>query len=204
LIQIARLGILVLFVALGLRVARVHEPRRRRRAIQLFLAYTLWVNVLIALRQTDAWPFSPYRMMAVDATVHDDERRMIAFKGVDAGGREWDVDALSWSPLYPQSVMGWFEVGYPQASRAQKDEALRFLLERAREAQAAYAAGRGFGHRRLLGPLTAPDTFVYPDTSRSPQPFAALRIYRVTWRPSALRRDPASASWRLVDEYPRR
>jgi hypothetical protein len=204
LIQIARLGILVLFVALGLRAALTGEPRRRRSAIQAFLAYTLIVNVFVAARQTDAWPFSPYRMMAVDATVHDDERRMIAFKGVDDEGREWDVDSLSWSPLYPQAVMGWFEVVYPKATAAERSEALRFLLERAEEARTSQAAGRWFGNRRLLGPLAAPDTFVYGRAPVSPRAFTAFRVYRVTWRPNELRRNPDSASWRLVDEYPRR
>jgi hypothetical protein len=204
LIQIARLGILILFVVLGLRVALTHEPRRRRSALQLFLMYTLGVNMYIALRQTDAWPFSPYRMMAVNATIHDDERRMIGFKGVDADGREWDIDPLSWSPLYPQAVMGWLEVGYPQATTAQRIESLAFLLERANTARAARAEGRAFGNAALLGPLTAPDTNPFPKAAASPKPFAGLRLYRITWRPHELRRDPASATWRLLDEYPRR
>ena len=202
LIQLARLGIVLLFVALGLWVVLARDPRARRARTHLFLAYTLGVNIAVAAAQTDAWPFSPYRMMAVDATTHDNPRSMVAFKGVDGEGTEWDLDPLSWSPLYPQAVMGWFEVVYPRTAETPRKDALRFLHERAEHARQALSAGRPFGNRLVLGAMGAPDNFVYGASPVSPRLFVALRVYRVTWRPNELLRDPGTAVWRLIDQHP--
>ena len=134
-----RLSTFLVFIGLGLAIPLLVEPARRRRAINAFLAYILALNAFVAAAQTDAWPFSPYRMMAVDARL-DTARSMIAFRGVDGEGREWDVEPLAWSPLFPQAIMGWFEVVFPRATPAEREEVVRFLFERAEE-RAAPAAG---------------------------------------------------------------
>jgi hypothetical protein len=199
-----RLSTFLVFIGLGLAIPFLLEPTRRRRAINAFLAYVLALNAFVAAAQTDAWPFSPYRMMAIDARL-DTARSMIAFRGVDAQGREWDIEPLAFSPLFPQAVMGWFEVVYPRATPAQREEAVRFLFERAEDARRRRQAGRWIGNERFLGPLAAPDTNLsHAAANVSPEPLAGLRVYRVFWTPQAFLDDPGSVRRSLVYEYRRR
>lgn len=192
---------LLLFVALGISVLRAPEGQRRRR-IQRLLAAFLLFHAGAVLLQFDAWPFSPYRMMAVDARAHADVRSMVAFRAVDRAGREWTVDPLSWSPLFPQAIMGWFETALPRAKPTDRDAAAQFLFQRVEDARRRRLAGRRVGNERLLGCLAAPDT----NLSRSleglpPEPFAVLRVYRLFWRPDELNADPSRFGRRLLLEY---
>ena len=200
-VQGLRLASFLLLIVLAVSVARAGEAAARRRRIQLLLAYLLAVNVAVVLLQTDAWPFSPYPMMAVDATDRVRVHSMVAFRAVDDAGREWRVDPQAWSPLFPQAVMGWFEKVYPFASPAERQSAERFLLERAEEARQRRARGLAVGNRRWLGPLAAPDTNLYwaPPTAAT-APYSALRVYRFFWKPEELAADPAKFDRRLLDE----
>jgi hypothetical protein len=201
-VQVIRALPFVLFLALGISVASAREPMRRRRRIQMLLAYLVTAHLLLVATQIDAWPFSPYRMMAVDARVHDDLRRMIAFRGVDAAGREWKLDPYAWSPLFPQAVMGWFEVVWPHASPEDREAVMRFLLDRAEEARRRRSGGSRVGNERILGRLTAPDMNLPPPLEGLPEgPFVALRVYRVYWRPSEFAVDPRRTKRALLIEY---
>lgn len=201
LIQAVRFLSLVVFGGLAIRVSRAADPALRRRRIDTLILFLLAINAGVILVRTDAWPFSPYSMMAVDATDHSNVRTMIAFRAVDRQGREWKVDPLAWSPLFPQAIMGWFEVVYPFASPADREEAGRFLLARAEEARARRVAGRRIGNDRWLGFLAAPDTNLYwevPQTSA--EAFVSLRVYRLFWRPTELAADPGRFGRRLLLE----
>jgi len=201
-LQPARLASLLLFVVLGLRVAVAREPGARRARVTALIAYVLAAHALVALAQTDDWPFSAYRMMAVDARTHDDLRSMIAFRAVDGEGREWKVDPLAWSPLWPQAVMGWYEVVWPHASPRDRESVGRFLLERAEEARRLRAAGRRVGNETILGPLAAPDMNLTHRLGGLPgAPFVALRVYRTYWRPTELAADPMRVKRSLLAEY---
>jgi hypothetical protein len=201
LIQGARLFSFVLLVFLAMRVARSRDPLRRRRRIQILLGYLLTVNAAVVLVRTDDWPFSPYPMMAVDATDRTTVHSMIAFRAVDGLGREWRVDPLAWSPLFPQAIMGWFENVYPFASNAQRDEVGRFLLARAEGARVRHVRGLRVGNERWLGPLAAPDTNLYwPPPEGATEPFVRLRVYRLFWRSTELAADPARFGRKLLLE----
>lgn len=200
--QLFRLTLLLAFVGLGLRIPFLLEPRARRRAIQLFLGYVLLVHGFVVASQVDCWPFSSHAMMANDTTRQPDEQAMIALRGVDSAGREWDVDPLAWSPLFTQSIRGWFEIVYPVVSEAEKRTAARYLFEKAEQARRARAAGHRLGNERLLGPVAAPDTYAYAPVRRtSDEPFVALRVYRVGWNRRDLLAGAIRADRQLLIEY---
>ncbi len=206
--QLARFAMLVLFVVLGLRVAaRGPGATTRRRRINGLLAWLLALHGAVALLQRESWPFALYPMMANDARIHDDLRRMTAFRAVDAGGREHRLDPLALSPLYSPAVEIWFEKGFPQATDAERQDVGRFLLERAEDARVRREAGRRVGNERLLGRLAAPDSYPpYPPLEGPPpaEPFDALRVYRLYWRPAIFAADSTRVDRRLLLEYRRR
>jgi hypothetical protein len=200
-LQLVRLAIVAGFVVAGVRVMRSPPDVRRKRINQL-LAYVLAVHVAIVIGQNDAWPFAMYPMMAVDSTNRSAVHNGLSFRVVDEAGVEWPVDPLAWSPLYPQSIMGWFEVSYPHATPAQRNDVLRFLLERAERARRHGVRGEHFyGNAALLGPLAAPDTNLYGAATASTNPLRALRVYRVFWIPSEFATKRTLLERRLVCEY---
>jgi hypothetical protein len=202
-LQIVRLAMFVAFIAAGLRIAFAGKEQRRR-AINHFLIYVLLAHLAIALPQKEAWPFSMYPMMALDATKRGETHRGIFFRVVDSAGQRWRVDVLAWSPLFPQSVMGWFEMGWPHASDIQRREAMRFLLDRAETARAKRLNGSlFFGNAAVLGPLAAPDTNLWGHAPQPARELVALQVFRVEWIPEKLAADPRSARWTLIGEYRR-
>lgn len=180
--HLVRFLLFAIFVALGVVVAVLRDERRRRTALQFFLAYTLGVNALLVLAHFEAWPFSRYPMMAVPTVDPRAETTLLNFRGVDAAGREWKVDTRAWSPLFPAAVMGWIVKKLTILPEDQRREALLFLLRRANEARAAALAGRRYGNDLLFGSLTAPDAFYYGQQAiPAPTEFVALRVYRLYW-----------------------
>ena len=168
------------FVLLGVAVILL----RRRALIHLLIAYTLAVNVLLVIARNEAWPFSRYPMMAVPTVDPNAANSMLSFRAVDGDGREWKIDPLAWSPLFPAAVMGWVVNKMPVLPAPERREALLFLLQRAEASRAAAWQRSRFGNEALLGPLTAPDVFYYgPRPAPAPTRFVALRIYRMYWLP---------------------
>lgn len=199
-LQFVRLAMFALFIVAGVRVTTA-PAGHRRRAINIFLGYTLLAHLAIAIPQNEAWPFSMYPMMAADATDRQAEHRGIFFRAVDSAGREWRVDPLAWSPLFPQAIMGWFEVSWPEATAGQRAAVLKFLLDRAEAARVARSNGeRFFGNASILGPLAAPDTNLWGNAAQSQLPYVALRVYRVRWNPTELAASPARSQWQLLGE----
>jgi hypothetical protein len=202
LVQMVRLLPLLLFLGTGFVVARTPDGGSRRRWINRLLVVFLVLHAGVTLLQVDAWPFSPYRMMAVDVRDRDTVRNAIAFRAVDASGREWTVDPLAWSPHFPQAVMGWFEVALPRASPENREAVLSFLYKRAEDARRQRLAGRRVGNERWLGPLTAPDTNLSRPLGGVPsEPFTALRVYRLYWKPAEFAADRSRVQRRLLLEY---
>jgi hypothetical protein len=200
--QILRIVLFLAFVALGLRIP-LSAAASRRRAIHAFLAFVLVTHTLTIAAQVDGWPLSTYPMMANDTTAQPHQQHMIVIVGVDARGREGEADPLAWSPLYLQSMRGWFENVYAAVPSAERASVGHFLLRKAEAARAARAAGARFGNERWLGPLAAPDTYGYPPPRVVPaDPFTGLRVYRVSWdRRDLLQGEPAVARL-LVFEHP--
>jgi hypothetical protein len=200
-LQLVRLAIVAGFIVAGVRVMRASAEARRRRVNQL-LVYVLAAHTAIVIGQNDAWPFATYPMMAVDSTDRTAVHNGLSFRVVDDAGRESQVDPLAWSPLYPQSVMGWFEVVYAGATESQRRDVLRFLLARAERARQHVNRGdRFYGNAALLGPLAAPDTNLYAPAPQSARPLRALRVYRVWWTPAELSMTGTIRERRLICEY---
>ncbi len=176
--ELARLAAFLIFLALGLAVRL-----RRRWALGAFFAYTLGLYAAVGLTQKDAWPFTSYPI-AVGLAGGDQVQTRLDFVGVDRSGREWTLDPGTWSPLFPQTLQLWFERSYPTLPPEARRRGLAFLLERAEAARAQLWAEKRIGHRRWLGPLAAPDwSIVYPRGAPGPERYAALRVYRLAWRP---------------------
>lgn len=201
-LQIIRLLMFAIFVVLGFRVFRAYGARRRR-VVNQFIIYTFLAHLVILIPQNEAWPFSMYPMMATNAdAVRDEFHSGVYFGLVDENGKEWRVDWLAWSPLFPQSVMGWFEVSWPRASAQARHEVLRFLLVRAENARIHRQNGDlFFGNARLLGPLTAPDTNLWGHAPQSAARYRTLRVYRLSWVPTLFWRERKIVSRALMGEY---
>jgi hypothetical protein len=180
--ELLRMACFLLFLVLGLRVLATRVDPGRRRAINLFLVYVGVLSIAVAVSQVDAWPFSTYRLIQGLWGGMTTSSQMV-IRGVDASGREWDIDALSWSPAHQLVVHAWLARTYPRLSPAEQQDAARFLLEKAEDARQRRVAGQWIGNARWLGPLTAPDWWLYPPTPAvPPTPFTALRAYRADIR----------------------
>lgn len=201
LVQLLRLLPVLVFVALGVAVIRAPEGSRRRRVNRLLAAFLL-LHAGVVLLQFDAWPFSPYRMMAVDARRRERVQSLVAFRAVDRAGREWTVDPQAFAPLFHQAVMGWFETALPRASASDRDAAAAFLFRKAEQARRERSAGHHPGNEKLLGPFAAPDTNPSRPLEGQPaEPFAGLRVYRLFWRADDLAADPKGLGRRLLLEH---
>lgn len=200
-LQIARLGVVIVFVVLGLRIVRRTEPAARRRAVNHLLLYLVALHLFLAAAQTDAWPFSNYPMMTADLGDHPRTQEMPVFRAVDGRGTEWQIDPNCWSPLYPQNMAAWMDVVGPKLTAAERQNALRYLLRRAEEARRRRAAGeRYIGNNSLLGPAAAPDIDLLPGVAPAPLPFRGLRLYMQSWTPAELAADRSHVRRRLIEE----
>jgi hypothetical protein len=198
-IEVLRMIIFLLFVALGAHVTVAGQGAGRRRAVNLFIAYAVTVSSLVAVTQKDAWPFSTYKLIQ-GLWGADRIYKQIVILGVDGDGREWPVDPMAWSPTFPLVVQEWLSRTYPRTTPAQQLHVARFLLERAEEARHLRARGARFGHERLLGPFTAPDWWRYrPVADVATGPFVGLRAYEVDTQVGDV---PSWAARRLVLDYP--
>jgi hypothetical protein len=192
--QGARLILFVAFVVLALWARR---PGAARRRTSLLILYVLIASMLVGVAQKDAWPFSAYPMLAEDATASDALARVV-LRGVDASGREWEIDAMAWSPLPSLKIAEWVEKVYPRLTPFEQRSAERFLWERAEAARLDTLLGARLGHSRLLGPLAAPPWMQQRLVAPAPAPFVALRAYEMRWRARELLLDPTRVERRLV------
>jgi hypothetical protein len=199
-----RLASFLAFIVLGIAVLRA-DPRVRRGRINAFLIYMFAVSLLIGVSQRDAWPFSPYPLMRGLWNAHYRYEKIVIV-GTDGRGREWDIDPMAWSPIFPLVLQEWVKGTFVFLTPAEQLEAAKFLYAKAEDARLRQSRGRRVGNELLLGPLTASDWWLYKRvTAVSPQPYAALRIYRDRWEPAAKLADPSQFERTLVCEYaPRR
>jgi hypothetical protein len=195
--QIARLLLSMAFVGLGLRLSFLGSAPARRRGQTLLILYVLGLSLAVGLSQKDAWPFSPYPVLAEDATRSSTLERVVLV-GVDGAGREWAVEPMAWSPLPSKKITDWMRTVYPRLGPAQQREAERFLFERAEAARRQALAGTWLGHRRLLGPLAAPSWLVHRPAPPAPEPFVALRGYRIRWQAREVLEDPHGVERELL------
>jgi hypothetical protein len=196
--QVLRLLMMLAFVGMGLRLSRLPPGTARRRGETAFIAFALGLSVAVGVLQKDAWPFSPYPILAEDATRAAVLERVVV-KGVDANGAEWDVHPWAWSPLPATKIEEWIHTVYPRLEPASRRNAERFLLARAEEARGASRVRREVGRGRWIGPLAAPGWMAERAAPAAGEaPFVALRAYVVKWRPREVLADPGRVERRLL------
>lgn len=196
-----RLLVYLGFAGLGLCVATA-AGEAHRRATNGLLVYVLSLSLLAGFAQRDAWPFATHASMAEDSSV--EPWRWSYVRLLDADGREWVADAEAWSPLSHLRVHQWLSRVGSQLPESQQREAAAYLLERAEEARQLRWQGHSLGTERWLRGLAAPHRFRFRvDSGRPERPFAALRIYTMTWRPSKFGADPGRMTRKLALEQSR-
>jgi hypothetical protein len=192
--QVPRLLLFLAFLLLVVRAGRAGNERRRTNHL---VAFVLSISLVVAVSQKDAWPFSPHPVLAEDATRESNLERVI-LRGVDAEGGEWEIDPLAFSPLPSKKVTDWLHRSYPSLGPGAREEAVRFLLERAESARHAASQGRPIGRRRLLGPLTAPEWMLHKSAPAAERPFVGLRGYEIRWQAREVLADPSRVERILV------
>lgn len=191
----------LVFVWLGLRIAWTKVPEVRRFRINVFLAYTFAIHLAVGVFQRDDWPFSPYPLMRGRWDAKWQYMKVVVV-GVDANGREWDVDPMAWSPVFPLVLQEWFYTQFPQLPANEKRRDAEFLFAKAENARQQTLAGRRFGNERLLGVAAAPDWWLYKRVRHtSATPFTGLRIYRELWYPERRAADPKDFKRVLIYEH---
>jgi hypothetical protein len=191
-----------MFVALGWRVRRAPAGQVRTRAVRQLVVFVLVISAAVGCLQWDAWPFSPYHILVGRANI-DKPNYMPDFYGVDAGGREWKLDPITFAPVYELTLQVWFNDHFGKLGEADRDRVLAFLLARAEATRARLAAGRTAGDERWLGRVLAAPHFWIPGRALAvpDTPYAGLRVYEVRRVPRAMLTDRASAQRRLLGEY---
>ena len=132
-------------------------------------------------RRTRCWPRTPTRSYTL-------ERVVVA--GVDGAGREWAVDPMAWSPLPSKKITDWIRTVYPRLGPAQQREAERFLLERAEAARRQALAGTTARKPPTAGPPGRSQLAAHRPAPPAPEPFVALRAYRIRWQAREVLADP--------------
>ena len=179
---------------------------RRRRSVNLFLAYAVAASFAAGLSQRDAWPFARWPMAAGRAEAEYSSIRILA---VDEHGIERGIDYRAWQPMAFDELMPWMHRTFPRLPRASQDRVAAHLLGKAEAARRKALAGAGAGYLdRFLGPLAAPEFDLHPRPwSRAedvpPRPFVSLRVYRETWNQEERRRDASRMRRLLLYESPR-
>ncbi len=166
------------FVSLTIAISLMRGEAWTRRAVLLLAAFIVTVHLALAAVRRDAWPFSTRGVFfqKVDAPI----LITFAFVGVDRGGREWEIDPESWSPIQDRTLQHWYVMRFDRLTEQEQHRAMEFLLSKAETARARASSGRSIGHRRILGPLAAPQWYTTPSPgTTSDTPFVKLRVYRL-------------------------
>jgi hypothetical protein len=193
------------FVTFGLLAA--YSARKRaddRRAINLFIVYTVVLGMAVGLSQRDVWPFAAWPLVAGTVSRPLTHPRIVA---IDAEGREYQIDYRAWEPLEFDELMAWKEQNFSRLERSAQDRVAAFLLGVVEQARQQWSSGRREHYLDYyLGPLSAPLFLGHPDYWETDagipgQVLVGLRFYDETWDVEERARDPSKISRRLIYEY---
>lgn len=204
-VDVARLGVFALFLALGLMAAGAARRAHARRATDILIAYVLAVSCLVGVTQVESWPFTNWALVH-----HGAPRRIVSLEleGLDASGRGWVIDLRVLQPLSPEEFATWLKANLPSLLPAERARLARFLLQRSEEGRRRLLAGRSPApNQALLGPLDAPYHFHDAKTWTSsaqvpPTPFVGLRAWFWDWDVEERFADASRVERRLLFEYP--
>jgi hypothetical protein len=205
-VDVVRLGVFLLFVALGLAAAwAARRGGHPRAAVDRLLVYVLVVTCAVGLVQVESWPFTTWALVN-----HGSPERIVSLEleGVDATGRAWVVDLRVLQPLAPEEFATWLKFTLPRLTPPERRRLGLFLLQRAEEGrQRLLSGGRVAPNQWLLGPLDAPYHFHDAKTWTSPAqvpatPFVALRAWFLDWNVEERFADEARVERRLLFSAP--
>jgi hypothetical protein len=206
--DLLRIGVFGGFVTLGLCAAwGVHAWRGTaisRRLVNVFLIYTLIVSFGAGLLQKDCWPFSNWPLVA---SLHPPMVRYSRLVGVDANGREHDVDYRAWQPFVIEELLGWADSRLLPLEPAERDRAGAYLVSIVERGRQRAARGERVGYfDRYWGPFTAPYFLLHPKLWTSPEqtpavPLVGVRFYHESWNLEERRVHPSAVQRSLVYEY---
>jgi hypothetical protein len=196
-VDVCRLGVFVVFVVLGLFVARGASRPGGRRRVDALLAYVLAVTGLVGLVQKESWPFTQWALVS---GLGPSRIRSLHVDALDATGRAYPVDLRVVQPLSPEELASWLYAYRSRLGSAGEQALARFLLERAEQGRQRLLRGeRVAPNQWLLGPLAAPyhfrDARTWSSADQVPRtPFVGLEAYFVEWDVEERLRDPGRTS----------
>lgn len=204
-VDLVRLGVFALFVALGLIAARRARRGGGRAAVDRLIVYVVAVSCLVGVTQVESWPFTNWALVN-----HGSPRRIVSLEleGLDASGRGWTVDLRVLQPLSPEEFATWLKANLPSLTPADRARLARFLLQRAEEGRLRLVSGRSPAPNQwLLGPLDAPyhfhDAKTWTARTQVPStPFVGLRAWFWDWDVEERFADPSRVERRLLFAYP--
>jgi hypothetical protein len=203
-VDVCRLGVFVVFVALGLLAAWKGRRGDARRHVDVLLLYVLGVTGLVGLTQLESWPFTQWALVN-----HRIPQKMtsLEIEAQDAAGRGFVVDLRVLQPLAPEEFAVWLKARLPTLGPRGEASLGRFLLARAEAGRMRFlATGRVAPNQWLLRGLAAPYHFHDAKTWRSASqvsrtPFVGLRAYFLEWDPEERFADETRVARRLLFEY---
>jgi hypothetical protein len=203
-LEIARLACFTTFVILAIRCSRSTPSNERKRVVHL-IAFAATVAIAVGVTQVEAWPFTNWALVH---TVRSPELRSWELEAVDSTGRAWIVDPRVLQPVSPEEFGSWMFREMDGLSAPERDELLRFVLERSEQGRLAFLAGHFPPNDRLLGEASAPFHFRQRRLWQRPAdvpttPFVTLRIRESEWNIDALDRDGSSMTRRVIAEIGR-
>jgi hypothetical protein len=202
--ELVRLGVFLVFLGLGLRVA-LAGPDVRRKRVNALLIYVLCVSGVAGLTQRDSWPFAAYRIFYHTFFAgHVSER--LTLRVVDRAGHECETAPHFPSPVTLPVLLEWLERTYPSLSEPQQQQVIRFLFVRAQEAEERAASSQNSAILRGLHWLAPPTHWALyarpsPDDFLRCVPYGGLRLYRDVWQLSDTLQDSQRVARHLVSEY---
>jgi len=200
-VDVVRLGVFVVFVALGLMAARAGSGGRRH--VDVLLVFVLLVSGAVGLSQQESWPFSQWALVS---HVSPTRIRSLEVQGLDAHGRAYMVDLRVLQPLSPEEFASWLYANLARLDVPARERLARFLLQRAEAGRQRLVRGENVAPNAwLLGPLAAPYHFHDAKTWRSAgqvpnTPFTGLRAYFVEWDVEERFADPSRTTRQLLFE----
>jgi hypothetical protein len=202
--ELLRLGVFLLFLGLGVRVALADAPVRRQR-VNALLIYILCVSAAAGLLQRDTWPFAAYRIFYHSFSPgHVTE--ILTLRVIASAGAECEVAPRFTSPVSLPVVLDWLDRTYPRLSEAQQQRAMAFLFDRARESADRAAQRQDSALARALGWLVPPPHWALysapsPDDFRRCVPPTGIRLYHNAWRARERLQGSEGVTRHLVAEY---
>ncbi len=180
-VSLVQLAAFLVFVVLCAAIPSARERTQRRRRIVALAAYLVVTNLAIGITQKDAWPLTNYRLMHGLVNPMSEEWR-VGFFGVDRSGREWRIDPHTWRAISDWHLQFWVLKQFENSSPAEREEVLRHLLWLAEKDRAFVTARGRLPNHSLLGPLAAPQWWLWNREPRVPrEPYAKIRLYKEIW-----------------------